>query len=263
MEIPVLRGRIFPGADRPGGELEVMVDANMARRHWPGEDPVGKRIRIARDGEPWRTVVGVVGSIEAAGDYDEGWYLPFYQQPMGRSNGMLHIMVRLRDDRLVADVRRAIVQVDPDLPVFEVAAMSDLRHQNLSQDRLGAVMTATFAAFGLLLATVGLYSLMAYLVGLRTREIGTRIALGASGADVLRLVLTRAGRLVVVGSAAGLALALALNHVLRGIVVGARMAGPGLVLPILAVLLAVGGGAVLVPALRAARVDPVRAFGAE
>jgi len=263
MEIPVLRGRIFPGADRPGGELEVMVDANMARRHWPGEDPVGKRIRIARDGEPWRTVVGVVGAIEAAGDYDEGWYLPFYQEPMGRSNEMLHIMARLQDEGLVTDVRRAIAQVDPDLPVFEVASMSDLRSRNLSQDRLGAVMTAAFAAFGLLLATVGLYSLMAYLVGLRTREIGTRIALGASGADVLGLVLTRAGKLVVAGSAAGLVLALALNHVLRGIVVGVRMAGPDLVFPILVVLLAVGGGAVLVPALRAVRVDPVRAFRAD
>ncbi len=263
MEIPVLRGRVFPGADRPGGELEVMVDANMARRHWPGEDPVGKRIRIVRDGEPWRTVVGVVGAIEALGDYDEGWYLPFYQEPMGRSNGMLHIMVRLRDESVVSDVRRAIVQVDPDLPVFEVAAMSDLRRQNLSQDRLGAVMTAVFAAFGLLLATVGLYSLMAYLVSLRAREIGTRIALGASAVDVLRTVLTRAGKLVVLGAAAGLVLALALNHVLRGIVLGVRMAGPGLVLPILAVLLAVGGVAVLVPALRAVRVDPVRAFRAE
>ena len=224
---------------------------------------MGKRIRIAREGEPWRTVVGVVGVVEAAGDYDEGWYLPFYQEPMGRSNEMLHIMTRLRDERFVTDVRRAIAQVDPDLPVFDVASMSDLRRRNLSQDRLGAVMTAAFAAFGLLLATVGLYGLMAYLVGLRTREIGTRIALGASGTDVLRLVLTRAARLVLVGSAAGLALALALNHVLRGIVAGVRMAGPHLVVPILAVLMVVGGGAVLVPALRAVRVDPVRAFRAE
>lgn len=263
MQIPVLQGSVFPGADRPGDALEVMVDATLARRHWPGEDPVGKRIRIARDGQPWRTVVGVVGAIHALGDYDEGWYVPFYQEPMGRSNGMLHLMVRLRGEGVVAEVRRAIAQVDPGLPVFEVTAMSDLRRQNLSQDRLGAVMTSVFAVFGLLLATVGLYSLMAYLVGLRTREIGTRIALGASGADVLHLILIRAGKLVVLGSAAGLVLGLALNHVLRGIVLGVQMAGPGLFLPVVAVLLAVGGCAVLVPALRAVRVDPVRAFRAE
>jgi len=263
MGIPVLRGRVFPGADRPEGPLEVMVDASMARRQWPGEDPVGKRVRLHREGAEWRTVVGVVGAIEAEGDYEQGWYLPFYREPTNRSNEILHLMVRLRSDEALAGVREAVREVAPALPVFGVAAMEDLRRETLSQDRLGALMTAVFAAFGLLLATVGLYSLMAYGVSLRRREIGTRIALGASRKGVLGLVMRQAGVLVAVGGVAGVGLALLLNRVLRSMVLGVRMAGPEMVLPLLGILLLVAGGAVLVPAIRAARVDPVRAFRAE
>ncbi|NIP56947.1 MAG: FtsX-like permease family protein, partial [Gemmatimonadetes bacterium] len=176
---------------------------------------------------------------------------------------ILHLMVRLRSDEALAGVRDAVREVAPALPVFGVAAMEDLRRETLSQDRLGALMTAVFAAFGLLLATVGLYSLMAYAVSLRRREIGTRIALGASRKGVLGLVMRQAGVLVAVGGVAGVGLALLLNRVLRSMVLGVRMAGPEMVLPLLGILLLVAGGAVLVPAIRAARVDPVRAFRAE
>ncbi|HSR43050.1 MAG TPA: FtsX-like permease family protein, partial [Longimicrobiales bacterium] len=263
MRIPLLRGRVFPGADRPEGPLEVIVDAAMARRQWPGEDPVGKRVRFHREGAEWRTVVGVVGEIEAEGDYDQGWYLPFYREPTRRSNEILHVMVRLRSADALAGVREGIREVAPALPVFGVAAMEDLRRETLSQDRIGALLTAVFAGFGLLLATVGLYSLMAYAVSLRKREIGTRIALGASRRGVLGLVMRQAGTLVAVGGLAGLGLALLMNRVLQSIVLGVRMAGPEILTPLMAVLVVVSAGAVLVPAVRAARVDPVRAFRAE
>lgn len=263
MEIPLLEGRGFRQSDRPGGPLEVVVDASLARRRWPGQDPVGKRIRVAREGEEWRTVVGVVGDTWDMSDYDEGWYLPFYEEPTGRSTGTLHLLVRLRSESALATVRAAIVAVDPNLPVFGAASMRELRRRNLAQDRLGAVLTTAFAAFGLLLAVVGLYGLMAHLVGLRTREIGTRIALGASRGHVLGMVLARAARLVAIGSAVGVALALLLNRALGSLVVGVRMAGPEMFGPLLAVLVAFTAGAVVAPALRAARIDPVRAFRAE
>ncbi len=261
--IPLQEGRLFPGADRPGTPPEVIVDAALARRWWPGRDPVGKRIRVARDGAAWKTVVGVVGDTWDVSDYKEGWYLPFYQEPTGGSTGTLHIMVRLRSDAALAAVRAAIAQVDHDLPLYGVASMAELRRRNLAQDRLGALMTAVFAAFGLLLAGVGLYGLMAYLVGLRAGEIGTRIALGASRARVLAMVLRRAALLVAVGCGIGVTLALALNRALDSIVVGLGMAGPALLAPLVAVLVACGGVAALVPALRAARMDPVRAFRAD
>lgn len=260
MGIPVLDGSIFPAADRPGGPGEVIIDENMARRHWPGEDPVGRRIRVARPGAEWKTVVGVVGSIVTQGDYDEGWYLPFYQEPMGRSNNMLHVMIRARDESVMPSVRRTVAQVAPDLPVFDVTTMRQLRRQNLAQDRLGAVLTMSFAAFGLLLAVVGLYSLMAYLVAMRTHEIGTRVALGASKRSILGLVLRRAGKLITLGGAIGGVLALALNRVLGTFVVGVHMASPTLLARLVLGLMAVALAAAAIPAARAARVDPVRAF---
>ena len=261
--IPVLRGEVFPGADRPGGRLEVMVDASMARRHWPGGDALGARIRLARDGAEWRTVVGVVGDVEAMGDYTEGWYLPFYQEPLGRSNEILHVMVRLAGGDALARVRDVVAELDPALPVFGVAALRDLRRENLAPDRMGAVMSTAFAGFGLILATVGLYGLLAHVVSLRTPEIGTRMALGASRGDVLAMVVGRAGRLVAVGAGAGLVLALGLERVLRSLVLGARIPGPGTILPLGGLLLVVAAGAVLVPALRAVRIEPARAFRAE
>lgn len=220
-------------------------------------------MRLEREEGRWRTVVGVAGDVEEEGDYAQGWYLPLYQEPTARSTEILHVVVRLRSEEALAGVRSAVSEVDPSLPVFGVAGMDELRRETLSQDRLGALLTSVFAGFGLLLATVGLYSLMAYLVSLRTREIGTRIALGASRGDVLGLVLRRAGGLVAAGGVVGLGLALLLNRTLQSLVLGVRMAGPEIVAPLLCALLVVAGGAVLVPALRAARVDPVRAFRAE
>lgn len=263
MEIPLLAGSRFDPSDGPDSPPTVIVDESMADRFWPGDDPLGRRVRWAREGAEWHTVIGVVADTHMEGDYTEAWYLPFHQNPLGRSNDDLHVMLRVRGPAAVEAARDVVSQIDPNLPTYEVAAMSDLRDELIAQDRLGSLISMAFAAFGLLLATFGLYGLLAYLVNLRSREIGTRIALGAPRGSILWMVLRRASRLLAVGVVGGTVTALLLNDVLRRIVTGVELAGPWLVLPLVAFLTLVVGGAALVPALRATRIDPAKAFREE
>lgn len=263
MDIPLIRGSLFGAADRLDAPPTVVIDESMAHRFWPGRDPIGARVRLARDGEPWRTVVGVVADTHMEGDYTEAWYLPFHQDPMGRSNDDLHVMMRARGEGALEAARRAVSDVDPNLPTYEVAAMHELRDDLIVEDRMGSAVSLAFAAFGLLLAAFGLYGLLAYLVSLRSREIGTRLALGASRGSIVRMVLRRASHLLAGGIVFGAAAAYVLNVVLRRIVVGVELASPTLVVPLVAFLVAVAGAAALIPALRATRIDPATAFRAE
>lgn len=263
MEIPFLAGARFDPSDGPDSPPTVIIDESMAERFWPGQDPLGRRVRWAREGAEWHTVIGVVADTHMEGDYTEAWYLPFHQNPTGRSNGDLHVMLRVRGPTAVEAARDVVSRVDPNLPTYEVAAMSDLRDELIAQDRLGSVISMAFAAFGLLLATFGLYGLLAYLVNLRSREIGTRIALGASRKSILWMVLRRASRLLAAGVVGGMLTALLLNDILRRIVTGVELAGPWMVLPLVGFLTLVVTGAALVPALRATRIDPAMAFREE
>lgn len=262
MEIPLRRGSAFDPAAGPTSAPTVIVDESLANRFWPNVDPIGQRVRLAQGGE-WREVVGIVADTHMEGDYDEAWYLPFHQDPTGRSNDDLHILLRVQGGAAVEAARRAIGRVAPNLPTYEVAAMSAHRDALIAQDRIGSLISVAFAGFGLILATFGLYGLLAYLVELRSREIGIRIALGASQGSILWIVLAQGTRLLLAGLAAGVVIALVLNDVLRRIVLGVEMAGPELLFPLLATLTGVAGVAALVPALRATRIDPAEAFQAE
>ena len=169
-------------------------------------------------------------------------------------------MVRSVDAMVLAAVREAVFSVDPNFPVYDTRSMADLRSENIAQDRLGAIVAGVFAALGLLLAAFGLFGVLSYVVNSRTREIGTRIALGAERSDVVSMVLRQALGLSTLGTAIGLVAAVGLGNLLESLVIGTRAASPTLLAVVsltlvIATVLAAAG-----PAIRAARIDPLAAL---
>jgi putative ABC transport system permease protein len=262
MGIPLLRGRIFNEQDNTRSSPVTIIDSRMAARFWPDEDPLGKRVRRFPDGE-WRTVVGVAAEVRDHGDYNDTWYLPYFQDPSGRSTDGLHIMLRAEGDRsaVIRSSQSAIWEVDPNLAIYGVELMDELYASSLSQDRLGAVVAGLFATFALVLAAFGIYGLMSYLVGEQTREIGTRMALGAQPGDVLRMILGDSIRLVIAGLGLGLAGTLILKRVLAHLFVdAAAVVTPGVILGVAVLLAFATLAATYLPARRAARLAPVIAL---
>jgi len=264
MRVPLLRGRLFNTRDDGLGPRVILVDERVADRFWPGQDPLGKRVRPANagDSDPWLEVVGVVGSVRDAGDFDLTWYMPYLQDPVGRSTDNLHVMVRAAGESLglAPAVRAAVSRAAPALAVYDVRSMDRLYSQVIAGERLSAVVAALFAVFGLSLVALGIYGLMAYLVRDRVQEIGMRVALGARPADVRRLVLQHTGGLLAVGLLIGLAFAAAVQGLMRRFLPESGSIG---LAGLLGVTLLVSGIALLgsyLPARRAARLEPVEAL---
>jgi predicted permease len=262
MRIRLLRGRSFTADDQEGREPVVIVDERAARRFWPGEDPVGKRVKrgsLETPG-PWITVVGVVAAIEDEGEYGESWYLPYLQHPTGPSSTSLHFMVRAADPLTLAGaIRTAAAEIDPTLPLHEITTLDAVRSARLQQNRLGAVVTSVFAVAGLLLAALGLYGVLSFVLASDTREIGVRLALGAPRRAVAGLVFSRAAGVVGAGLAIGAIAAVAGAGALERIVPGAQFSG-AMVVSATAALSAAALIATIVPAIRAMRVDPLVAL---
>ena len=256
----LLSGRVFGAQDGPGSPQTVIVDESLAKRFWPGEEALGKRVRVARPGREWRTVVGVVGDVQERGDYSDTWYIPYAQNATDRSAENLHFMIRTASATTLEAVRQAVGEVDPNLPVYGTSTMGDLRTEIISQERLGAIVAGVFAVVGLLLAAFGLFGVLSYAVSTRRREIGTRIALGAERVDVVAMILRQALALSAVGATVGLGTALGLNRLLQSLVAGTRPAGPGMLAIITVTLVLAATLAAAAPAMRAARVDPLTAL---
>jgi putative ABC transport system permease protein len=268
MGMRVLEGRAFTDADRAGAQMVVIVSDRMARRFWPNSDPIGKRVRIARPNRPWLTVVGVVADVNDSHDPGvplETWYVPFDQHADTAAAEHVYVMVRSHGDALapLPAVQRAVARVDGTLAPYDPVAMDSYRANSISRERISALFMLGFGSFGLGLAALGVYGVMAFSVAQRTPEFGIRMALGAGAADILPLVLARSAMLVGIGLAIGVAVALVLNRVLAtlltevGSVDIAILTGAGVTIVVTAAT------ACLLPALAATRLDPVQALRAE
>ena len=263
MGIPVLRGRGFDRTDREGSAPAVLVNGALARRVWPGEDPLGKRIQVGGNDGPWREVVGVVGSVRhTALDAPESLqvYLPRAQMV----DNFMVLVVRASDPAALAGpVRAAVVSVDPDQPVTRVATMERVLVGSASARRFSAGLLAAFAALASLLASVGIFGVISGFVGARTREIGIRLALGAGRGRIVGLISSRTLRLTLAGVAAGLVSSLLLSRPLASQLYGVAPHDPWVLAAASGLILAVALAASLAPLRRALRIDPMTTLRSE
>jgi len=259
--LPLLEGRFFTEADGPETPLVAVVDEELARRYWPDEDAVGKRISF---GDGPIEVIGVVGHAAHEGldaDPRVQVYGTYRQFPRA---GMF-VLARTSGDpsALVAGLRAAVAGLDSNLPLARVSTMERLIADSMGERKLSLVLLAVFAAVALALAATGVYGVMAQVVGQRTRELGVRIAMGADRGAVLGLVMRQGMSLVAVGIGLGLVGSLALSRVLKSQLFGVTPTDPTTYILVVAVLSASAVLATLVPALRATHVDPVEALRQE
>ncbi|MGZ4890628.1 MAG: ABC transporter permease [Candidatus Angelobacter sp.] len=260
MQIPLLKGRLFNDQDTEDKPRVVLVDEFMAQQLWPNQDPLGKRISFGdlASRQEWATVVGVVGRIKQdALDSDSriAFYLP-HSQYISR---LLNIVLRTTTDpaSLTSAVAHELHEVDRDLPLYGVVTMEERVAGSLARRRFTTVLLAMFAGFALALATIGIYGVMAYLVIQGTREIGIRMALGATQRTVLRLVVKQGMMLALCGVGVGLIAALAFSRLVSGLLFGVRATDPLTFVAITVLLTLVALLASYIPARRAARIDPM------
>lgn len=271
MSIPLLKGRYFTDRDERGFPEVVIIDEILARRLWPNDDPIGKRIWLnppdannpwgADISHTWRTIVGVVGSVKEDGISEEVWpqlYLSYLQSP----SSLMSLVLRSSTDplSLATAVRREVQGVDKDQPVSYLRTMEQVASESLSRPRSSVVLVGLFAAIAMILAAVGIYGVISHSVAQRTHEIGIRMALGARPADVLKLVLGRGVRLMLTGLSIGLVAALGLTRFMAGLLYGVGSQDPSIFLAAACLLAVVALFACYLPARRAAKVDPMVAL---
>ena len=264
MGIQLLQGRQFNEQDRADTPRTVVINETMARRYWPGEDPLGKRITTGSPADPasWRTIVGVaqdVRQFQLNADPRPQIYLP-YEQPVFFQPTNLVIRTGIEPLSLAATVRRTVWEIDRDQPVSNVRTMEDVLSESIARQRFSMLLLGIFAALALALAAVGLYGLMSYAVAQRTREIGIRMALGAQARDVLRLVVAQGLKLVLVGVVIGLVVAYMLTRLMSSLLFGVSATDPTTFIAISLMLLCVAVLASYIPARRATKVDPLVAL---
>lgn len=265
MDMRLAGGRGFTAADDANAPPVVVVNETFANRHFPGENPVGKRIDFGdRSDVNWREVVGVVGDIKNFGiraDSRVAVYLPYGQATAPFVFPVLRTTIPT--ETVVPAVRRAVGELDPTLAVGQVSTMNDLVGDAIASDRFVAALLSLFAVLALLLAVVGLYGVVAYSVGRRLPELGVRMALGAAGSDITRMIVRQAMILVGVGVAVGIVAAGILSRFIEGLLFGVPALDP-VTFGAVAVALALAGTvAAAVPARRAGKVDPVQVLNAE
>ncbi|HEV8337701.1 MAG TPA: ABC transporter permease [Candidatus Polarisedimenticolia bacterium] len=264
MGIPVLRGRAFTEADDAQAPAVAVINQAMARRLFPGQDPMGKRIDMQWLGKGWQEVVGVVGDVKHdsldAPTLAEA-YAPLAQRP----NPSMNLVVRAASSpvALAAALRERVSAVDPDQPVSEIRTLDRVVADSTVDRRFSTILFGGFAGVALFLATLGLYGVIAYSVTQRTHEIGVRMALGARRSDVLRLVVGQGLRLVAAGVGLGLAAALPLAGLLSGLLFGVPARDPMTFGGVPILLAAVAWIACYLPARRATKVDPIIALRVE
>jgi len=266
MSIPILMGRDFTDADTLDGLKVTIIDERLAHEYWPNQSPVGKRIRFSplENNEPWSTIVGVVGNVKNESlslTQSKSVYLPHAQISLGGMS--LVVSAAPSPESLVGAIRDQVKRMDPNLPLTQVLTMAEVVSHSVYRPRLIVSLFGVFAGLALLLASVGIYGVMSYSVAQRTHEIGVRMALGAQRGDVLRLIVAQGMKLIVVGTAIGLAGALAFTRLIRSLLFEVNTTDPltfGLVAALLGIVALL---ACYIPARRATKVDPMVALRAE
>jgi putative ABC transport system permease protein len=261
MEIPVRAGREFTEQDGPTGQSVVIVNETLAQRYFPGGDALGKRIKLRGDDNPWLTIVGVASDVkhtELTAQPRMQMYLSSLQTPFP----FMNVVVRTTVDpaSLTAAVRQEVWAIDPAQPVASAETMQQLISNSVARARFNTLLLGVFSVVALLLAAIGLYGVMAYSVTQRTHEIGIRMALGAQGRDVLRLVLRQGMTLAFLGVLTGLAAAFALTRVMASLLYGVTATDPLTFAAVALVLSLVALLATIIPARRATKVDPMVAL---
>jgi predicted permease len=261
--IPILRGRGFTPEDRLETEFVSVIDDTLARRYWPGADPIGQHIALSFGASPhWITIVGIVGHAKASSlqsDTSEGfYYLPLAQEPTEsvgvalRTNG--------KPESLTEAMRAAARAVDPNEPLYDFQAMQERVDESLTGQRFLVVLLSVFAGLALVLAALGLYGIISYTVRLRNRELGVRIALGADRRDLFRLIVGYGFQLACIGFALGLAATLVLGRILASLLYQVSLLNPVVLFAASTVVGATILLACYIPARRAANVDPIVAL---
>ena len=265
LQIPLVRGRLFSAADTKDTQPVFVIDEELARRHWPGEDPIGTRITWPRSEGPLSgEIIGIVGGVRWGGiaanpNATTYWWLPQVPKPdltiVTRTDGDPSVMSRT--------IAAQVTLVDPSQSVGEIRSLREFVTEDLAQPRFTMLLLGSFAAAALFLAAIGLYAVIAFGVTQRTREIGVRVALGAQYGDVLRLVMRRGALLVGIGLSIGIGGSFALGRLVAGLLYGVAPADPPTLITMALFLTAVAMLANYLPARRAARVDPMVALRSE
>jgi putative ABC transport system permease protein len=276
MGMRLMRGRLFDSTETPDSARTVVINETLAKKLWPGEDPIGKRLKqgwpetpdhATKPGvffSPWRDIVGVVADVKFNGITSETpmqAYLPLVQEP-ARS---VALVVRTATDpaSLTPALEGIVHDLDKDLPVFQVRTMDAMLDESIARERMSMLVFAVFAIVALTLASVGLYGVVAHGVTERTHEIGVRMALGADARHVLGLVVRQGLTMAIAGAAIGLVASLALSRWVQALLFGVTATDPATFVAVVATLLAVAAAACYIPAWRATRVDPTQALRAE
>lgn len=268
--IPLLKGRYFTDDDRKGSQAVAIIDENLAKDYWPGEDPIGKQIRNGTS-SPWATIVGIVGNIRfttLAGEEQSAgismssgkgtYYYPVYQSqaPFGYLIAKTSGSTRVGD----AAIRQAVHEVDTNLPISDEKTMDERISESLGPQRFATNLLAVFAGLAIVLAAIGLYGLISYSVAERTNEIGIRMALGARPVDVLKMVLAQGAKLALAGAVVGIIAGVLLMRAMASVLYGVSFADPISFVGAAILLFLVALLACYVPARRATRVDPMVAL---
>jgi predicted permease len=262
MGIPLLRGRNFTDVEAREARHVVLISAAMARQHFPGENPIGKRIFVEMFEKPVATeIIGVVGDVRYDSLVDEAQPAVYFPHPE-LTYSFMTLVIRTDGDPadMAPAVRRELRAIDPDQPVSDVRTMTQVMSDTVGRPRFNTLLLGLFAAMATLLAAVGIFGVMNYSVTLRTREIGLRMALGAPQSQVLKLILKQGLVLTLIGIAVGLIGALTLTRVLSGLLFGVGSTDPATFTAIVLLLTFVSMIACYIPARRATRVDPLIAL---
>jgi putative ABC transport system permease protein len=261
--IPFVAGRDFTERDNAEAPGTTIINESMARRYFPNENPIGKRIALGK-GPPWLTIVGVVKDIRQRGLESEAgpdWYFPYPRRPIRYA----YLLLRTSGDRmsLASAVRIQVSAIDKDQPVAAIKTLNEVIASTTAPRRFNTLLIAIFAAVALALAAVGIYSVISYSVTQRTQEVGVRMALGARPGDVIRLILKQGLAMTLIGVAAGILGAIAAARVMSGLLYGVTATDPATFVAISLLLAIVATLACYLPARRAARVEPIAALRCE